>query len=656
MKKNKIIAIIKNELKLASKDKLNALFVYILPVLIVPVLTILFSLIAYSGYKADYVKTKDTKYNIGINFEKDKVFEDIIENETNDFDIKIINSNTKDLKDKFKANKIDAYIEKIEKDGREEYKIYHNNYSIEEDLEDVLKEYKVGKILEENKIKSSELSKIKVSEEFVTDANILKSIGVSDISNIIITLLMFTIFFAIFVMGLSTIAQEKEKHTLETLLSFPLSVKEVMLGKYLSLVIQALKAVVLCSLSTVLTCFISFKIIHVDVISDTLKNSFPNLFLFFIILLIVGTILAFLFSYLIIFFTSEADTYKKADYQMINIAIVIIIALAVKELVNLNSLYSAFIPFVNLYGVMNQLFNGNINLLYYIISIISSIICIIFFTSIYINDADIEKILFGKIETKKKINQIKIKSNDVGIKKSIILLAIGMIMSIILSLAFSFNEVLGISATQLSLLVTFVFGYKLSNVKLKDQISFKKVNFISIISYLTIFISIFIFGNLVTNLITVGTNADTSTVEYIVYFIREYKLLSIFIVALLPAVVEEMVFRGVIQHNFNKKYNIVFSILVSSLLFGIAHMNLFQFIFTFILGIFLGYVYYDSKNIIVPILFHFTNNLLAVIINMMGIKINANLSFILLIISFVTLIIGVFLTTGRTINKEKSNR
>lgn len=655
MKKNKIIAIIKNELKLASKDKLNALFVYILPVLIVPVLTILFSLIAYSEYKADYVKTKDTKYNIGINFEKDKVLEDIIENETNDFDIKIINSNTKDLKDKFKANKIDAYIEKIEKDGMEEYKIYHNNYSIEEDLEDVLKEYKVGKILEENKINSSELSKIKVSEEFVTDANILESIGVS---NIIITLLMFTIFFAIFVMGLSTIAQEKEKHTLETLLSFPLSVKEVMLGKYLSLVIQALKAVVLCSLSTVLTCFISFKIIRVKVISDTLKNSFPNLFLFFIILLIIGTILAFLFSYLIIFFTSEADTYKKADYQMINIAIVIIIALAVKELVNLNSLYSAFIPFVNLYGVMNQLFNGNINLLYYIISIISSIIYIIFFTSIYINDADIEKILFGKIETKKKINQIKIKSNDVGIKKSIILLAVGMIMSIILSLAFSFNEVLGISATQLSLLVTFVFGYKLSNVKLKDQISFKKVNFISIISYLTIFISIFIFGNLVTNLITVGTNADTSTVEYIAYFIREYKLLSIFIVALLPAVIEEMVFRGVIQHNFNKKYNIVFSILVASLLFGIAHMNLSQFIFSFILGIFLGYVYYDSKNIIVPILFHFTNNLLAVIINMKNITINLNfnLSFILLIISFVTLIIGVFLTTGRTINKEKSNR
>ena len=653
MKKNKIIAIIKNELKLASKDKLNALFVYILPVLIVPVLTILFSLIAYSEYKADYLKTKDTKYNIGINFEKDKVFEDIIENETNDFDIKIINLNTKDLKDKFKANKIDAYIEKIEKDGREEYKIYHNNYSIEEDLEDVLKKYKVGKILEENNINNSELSKIKVSEEFVTDANILESIGVS---NIIITLLMFTIFFAIFVMGLSTIAQEKEKHTLETLLSFPLSVKEVMLGKYLSLVIQALKAVVLCSLSTVLTCFISFKIIHVGVISDTLKNSFPNLFLFFIILLIVGTILVFLFSYLIIFFTSEADTYKKADYQMINIAIVIIIALAVKELVNLNSLYSAFIPFVNLYGVMNQLFNGNINLLYYIISIISSIAYIIFFTSIYINDADIEKILFGKIETKKKINQIKIKSNYVGIKKSIILLAVGMILSIILSLAFSFNEVLGISTTQFSLLVTFVFGYKLSNVKLKDQISFKKVNFISIISYLTIFISIFIFGNLATNLITVGTNADTSTVEYIIDFIREYKLLSIFIVALLPAVIEEIVFRGVIQYNFNKKYNIVFSILVSSLLFGIAHMNLFQFIFTFILGIFLGYVYYDSKNIIVPILFHFTNNLLAVIINMSGIKINANSSFILLIISFVTLIIGVFLTTGRTINKEKSNR
>lgn len=655
MKKNKIIAIIKNELKLASKDKLNALFVYILPILIVPIFTVLISLTIYSMYKSEEAEIKNTKYSIGINFKEDKILENILQNHKDHIDIKIINSNVKNLKEKFKSNKIDAYIEKIEKDGKEEYKIYHSDYSIESDLEYLFREYKVGRLLEENKISSSELSKIKISEELISNINISKFINISDIT---IKLLTGVIILAIFVMGLSTIAQEKEKHTLETLLSFPLSVKEVMLGKYLSLVIQALKAVVLCSLSTVLTCFISFKIIHVGVISDILKNSFPNLFLFFIILLIVGTILAFLFSYLIIFFTSEADTYKKADYQMINIAIVIIIALAVKELVNLNSLYSAFIPFVNLYGVMNQLFNGNINLLYYIISIISSIIYIIFFTSIYINDADIEKILFGKIETKKKINQIKIKSNDVGIKKSIILLAIGMIMSTILSLAFGFNEVLSISATQLSLLVTFVFGYKLSNVKLKDQISFKKVNFISIISYLTIFISIFIFGNLVTNLITVGTNADTSTVEYIADFIREYKLLSIFIVALLPAVIEEMVFRGVIQHNFNKKYNIVFSILVASLLFGIAHMNLSQFIFTFIFGIFLGYVYYDSKNIIVPILFHFTNNLLAVIINMRNITINLNfnLSFILLIISFVTLIIGVFLTTGRTINKEKSNR
>ena len=655
MKKNKIIAIIKNELKLASKDKLNALFVYILPILIVPIFTVLISLTIYSMYKSEEAEIKNTKYSIGINFKEDKILENILQNHKDHIDIKIINSNVKNLKEKFKSNKIDAYIEKIEKDGKEEYKIYHSDYSIESDLEYLFREYKVGRLLEENKISSSELSKIKISEELISNINISKFINISDIT---IKLLTGVIILAIFVMGLSTIAQEKEKHTLETLLSFPLSVKEVMLGKYLSLVIQALKAVVLCSLSTVLTCFISFKIIHVGVISDILKNSFPNLFLFFIILLIVGTILAFLFSYLIIFFTSEADTYKKADYQMINIAIVIIIALAVKELVNLNSLYSAFIPFVNLYGVMNQLFNGNINLLYYIISIISSIIYMIFFTSIYINDADIEKILFGKIETKKKINQIKIKSNDVGIKKSIILLAIGMIMSTILSLAFGFNEVLSISATQLSLLVTFVFGYKLSNVKLKDQISFKKVNFISIISYLTIFISIFIFGNLVTNLITVGTNADTSTVEYIADFIREYKLLSIFIVALLPAVIEEMVFRGVIQHNFNKKYNIVFSILVASLLFGIAHMNLSQFIFTFIFGIFLGYVYYDSKNIIVPILFHFTNNLLAVIINMRNITINLNfnLSFILLIISFVTLIIGVFLTTGRTINKEKSNR
>ncbi|HET6541346.1 MAG TPA: CPBP family intramembrane glutamic endopeptidase, partial [Chryseolinea sp.] len=55
----------------------------------------------------------------------------------------------------------------------------------------------------------------------------------------------------------------------------------------------------------------------------------------------------------------------------------------------------------------------------------------------------------------------------------------------------------------------------------------------------------------------------------------------------------------------------VTSILISSALFGVVHLNPWQFISALIIGIFSGWVYYKTKNLTLSILIHFVNNLAA---------------------------------------------
>ncbi|MEJ7644985.1 MAG: type II CAAX endopeptidase family protein [Chryseolinea sp.] len=88
-------------------------------------------------------------------------------------------------------------------------------------------------------------------------------------------------------------------------------------------------------------------------------------------------------------------------------------------------------------------------------------------------------------------------------------------------------------------------------------------------------------------------------------------LFSFLAIVIAAPILEELVFRGIILDGFLKKYSPVKSILLSSIIFGVFHLNPWQFITALITGIFSGWVYYKTKKITTSILIHFTNNLLA---------------------------------------------
>ena len=91
-------------------------------------------------------------------------------------------------------------------------------------------------------------------------------------------------------------------------------------------------------------------------------------------------------------------------------------------------------------------------------------------------------------------------------------------------------------------------------------------------------------------------------------------LINLFLIGLIPAIGEELLFRGVLQQLFTKWTGKVhLAIFISAFLFSAIHLQFFSFLPRFVLGIVLGYMFYWSKNLWLPILAHFTNNTLAII-------------------------------------------
>ena len=102
-----------------------------------------------------------------------------------------------------------------------------------------------------------------------------------------------------------------------------------------------------------------------------------------------------------------------------------------------------------------------------------------------------------------------------------------------------------------------------------------------------------------------GGGSDYSTINF---------FLDVFLVAVLPAIFEEFVHRGLvlqgIKHAGFKK-----AIVLSSLLFALIHFNIQQVFYAFVIGLILGFVSVVAKNIWPAIIIHFVNNFISTYID-----------------------------------------
>jgi membrane protease YdiL (CAAX protease family) len=91
-------------------------------------------------------------------------------------------------------------------------------------------------------------------------------------------------------------------------------------------------------------------------------------------------------------------------------------------------------------------------------------------------------------------------------------------------------------------------------------------------------------------------------------------LLVIMVIAIVPAVCEEVMFRGFIQRSFEFKMRPFWAAAITAVFFAVYHFNPYAIIPLMILGFYFGFAAYISNSIFVPMILHFLNNFAAVIL------------------------------------------
>jgi uncharacterized protein len=106
------------------------------------------------------------------------------------------------------------------------------------------------------------------------------------------------------------------------------------------------------------------------------------------------------------------------------------------------------------------------------------------------------------------------------------------------------------------------------------------------------------------------THALLNTSEYHVL------LANLVVIAVVPAIGEELIFRGVVQRLFIRwAKNIHLGIWLAAFLFSLMHMQFYGFLPRMLMGAFLGYLFVYSGSIFIPMLVHFLNNAFVVILH-----------------------------------------
>ena len=101
------------------------------------------------------------------------------------------------------------------------------------------------------------------------------------------------------------------------------------------------------------------------------------------------------------------------------------------------------------------------------------------------------------------------------------------------------------------------------------------------------------------------SSSQSVTLDY-KFLLKEFAL-----TAVLPGICEEFLHRGIMLNAAKKHTNPRYCLIISSILFGFAHLNVNQFFYATILGFLIGIVAFASDSIWPCIIIHFMNNFLS---------------------------------------------
>lgn len=383
---NNIIITIKKELRAILRDKKSLMMMLVIPIMI-PLYIILFSYVYDDMMKED---TTQKEYLVGVNYELSEEEQTI----TKELSLKTKYGTKKELNKLYEDNEITAYI--IKEDNK--YTIYSNTKSQDSaEVTVIASEYldTYNYMLGHQYLANFPVDFDKVDNSITVETQELK--GTSQMVNM---LLFIGVVYAM--MGISltaiygvtdTIAGEKERGTLETLLTFPIKSSELVIGKYLAITISCIISSIISSILIIVSIMVSSKMF--SIYDDAIININPFSMLITMLLMISYSVFV---SGLCISIASFTKSYKEAQSALspVNFITMIPMIFYVTE-IPLDAKLS-FVPIVSHTMFINDLITVGLsnNMLLYLLIIISSTVLysgvlIYIIIKLFRN----EKVLFG---------------------------------------------------------------------------------------------------------------------------------------------------------------------------------------------------------------------------------------------------------------------
>ena len=206
--------------------------------------------------------------------------------------------------------------------------------------------------------------------------------------------------------------------------------------------------------------------------------------------------------------------------------------------------------------------------------------------------------------------------------------------------------------TEFAYFLIFIIYSKLHKIDIKNATSLtipklnKRTNIalhfiVSLLTFVTFFCSLN-FINMITHFLSQGLVAPASSVPLANF---GQFLLSVLFFAVVPAVVEELLFRGLIFNGLKNSFNIKVAVILSSIIFALIHFSVFQTVYQLILGVVLSLTLLFTNSLLLTMLMHFLNNFLIAFISYLShgksIFEFANFGVLEIILSIVIFLVGV---------------
>ena len=381
--KNNLWNILKKELRELFRDKKSLAMMLVIPIFI-PLLVI-----GMSALFESQVSKNISEYNkIGFTYE----MSDIEKSMAEEMDIEIINGNEEELKQKYDEGEIDLYITKQD-----------NKYVINTDSSDnstfasslmetyfnTYKQYLQQNYLQENNINPDGVLNIITVEENVIEQD---NYFANYIKNYAFLFIMMAITVSATYPATDTTAGERERGTLETLLTFPIKSKDIIVGKFLGVTVSSIITGIISLLLAIVSLVVTKNMFSIYEGIDVMFS--PITILFAVIVIIAYS---FFISGLCIAIASTSKTFKEAQSALTPLTFISFFPGMIAFMMGITTTpILSIVPFINFTLIFTDINNGTIDLLNIALMAISTIVYIILVFAYIIKQYKSEKVLFAK--------------------------------------------------------------------------------------------------------------------------------------------------------------------------------------------------------------------------------------------------------------------